>query len=106
NGFFGGDTRRDGARARRGGAPRSRYRRSRARGSPGSAVRARGALTDTVTVEQLTENLRATAVSGVELADATTSLIEPPAQYWADRRSALGTDAGGMNSGCIRHHRA
>ena len=46
-------------------------------------------LSGAVTVEQLTENLRATAVNGADLADATAPLVEPPAQYWAERARLL-----------------
>ena len=42
-------------------------------------------LSGAVTVEQLGENLRAREVDGGEVADATTSLVEPAAQYWAER---------------------
>jgi aryl-alcohol dehydrogenase-like predicted oxidoreductase len=42
-------------------------------------------LSGAVTVQQLTENLRATEMNGAGLAEATASLVEPPGQYWTER---------------------
>jgi hypothetical protein len=42
-------------------------------------------LSGAVTSQQLIDNLRARDVDGLAAADALSSLVEPPEQYWSER---------------------